>query len=77
MLLFLFTSRVLQYGNRWHSQKSMKFILVTKEIRLFHLKVLLTLLNICSYRTDELGNGIERIYYIGFLRNKKKNELLQ
>ena len=72
MLLFLFISRVLQYGNRWHSQRSMKFILVTKEIRLFHLKVLLTLLNICSYRTDELGNGIGRIYYIVLSETRKK-----
>ena len=72
MLLFLFTSRVLQYGNRWHSQRSMKFILVTKEIRLFHLKVLLTSQNICSYRTDELGNGIGRIYYIVLSETRKK-----
>ena len=32
-------------------------------MRLFHLKLLLTSQNICSYRTDELGNGIGRIYY--------------
>ena len=72
MLLFSFTSRVLQFGNRWHSQRSMKFILVPKEIRLFHLKVLLTLQNICSYRTDELGNGIGRIYYIVLSETRKK-----
>ena len=50
----------------------MKFILVTKEIRVFHLKVLLTLPNIYSYRTDELGNGIEKIYYIVLSEARKK-----
>ena len=51
--------------------RSMKFILVTKlVIRLFHPKVLLTSQNICSYRTDGLGNGKGRIYYI-ILSEKK------
>ena len=71
MLLFLFTSRVLQYDNRWQSQKSTKLILVTKEIRLFQLKVLLPLQNICSYRADELGNGIGKIYYIVLSETRK------
>ena len=53
----------------------MKFILVTKEIRFYHLKVLLTSLNICSYRTDELGNGIGSIYYI-VLSETRKNWVL-
>ena len=70
--MFLFTSRVLQYGNRWHSQRSMKFILVTKEIRLFHLKVLLISLNICSGCRHELENGIGSIYYIVLSETRKK-----
>ena len=37
---------------------------VTKEIRLFHLRVLLTSLNICSDYTEEQGNGMRMIYYI-------------
>ena len=75
MLLFLFISWVLQYGNLWHSQRSMRFILVTKEIRLFHLKVLLSSKNICSYCTDELGNGIGRIFYI-VLSESRKNAVV-
>ena len=39
---------------------------------MFHLKVLLTSQNICSYRTDELGNGIGRIYYIVLSETRKK-----
>ena len=39
---------------------------------MFHPKVLLILLNICSYRTDELGNGIGRIYYIALSETRKK-----
>ena len=52
-LLFIFNLWVLLYGNRWHSRRSRKFILVTMEIRLFHLLVLLTSLNICSDRAEE------------------------
>ena len=37
--------------------------LVTKEIRLFHLRVLLTSLNIYSDYTEEQGNGVRMIYY--------------
>ena len=40
------------------------FILVTKEIRLFHLRILLTSLNIYSDHKEKLGNGIRIIYYI-------------
>ena len=38
--------------------------LVTKEIRMFHLRVLLTSLNIGSDYTDEQGNRMRMIYYI-------------
>ena len=34
-------------------------------------QVLLTSQNICSYRTDELGNGIGRIYYIVLIETRK------
>ena len=71
MLLFLFISRVLQYGNRWHSQRSKKFILVTKEIRLFHLMILLTSLNIYSDRPEKLGNWIRMIYSIVSSKQEK------
>ena len=43
---------------------SRKFIPVTKEIRLVHLRVLLTSLNICSGRTTKLQNMIRIINYI-------------
>ena len=33
----------------------------TKKIRLFHLRVLLTSLNICADHTEELGNRIGMI----------------
>ena len=49
---------------------------VTKEIRLFHLGVLLTSLNICSDYVEEHGNGIWMIYY-SVLSETWKNELLQ
>ena len=39
---------------------------------MFHLKVLLNSQNICLYRTDELGNGIARIYYIVLSETRKK-----
>ena len=40
------------------------FILVTKDIMFFHLRILLTSLNIYSNRTEKLGNRIGVIYYI-------------
>ena len=46
------------------TDKDQKIILVTKEIKLFHLRVLLTSLNICSDRTEKLGNRIRMICYI-------------
>ena len=36
------------------------------------MKVLLILLNISSYRTDEQGNGIGRIYYIALKETRRK-----
>ena len=46
------------------TDKDKKNILVTKEIKLFHSRVLLTSLNICSDRTEKLGNRIRMICYI-------------
>ena len=39
VLLLLFILWVLNYDNRWHSQRSRKFILVTEETRLFHVRI--------------------------------------
>ena len=49
-----------------------KIMLVNKEIKLFHLRELLTSLNISSDRTEKLGNWIRMIYYIVFSETKKK-----
>ena len=64
VLFFMFILWVLKYAKRWHSLRSRKFISVKKEIRLFHLRILLASLNICTDRTEKLLNMIRIIHYI-------------
>ena len=63
-----------------HSHGSKKLFSVTKEIRLFHLRILLTSLNICSYRIEKKYIGSYRkaakydkiIYYIALSKTREK-----
>ena len=50
------------------------FILVTKKIMLFRLRILLTSLYIYSDGTEKLGNWIRMIYYI-VLKKTRKNSV--
>ena len=50
-----------------------KCMLVNKEIKLFHLRVLLTSQYICSDGTEKSGNRIIMIYYIVLRWNKKSS----